>query len=509
MTDTPSNRNEITEMAGLDYSYTELLGLALYGDVTPADLTNGHNFNMRELDKAFGDARAKGQTALEYLEAMGVISEATANALKARVDNADTSLNAMGASGQNNATNFKAKVDNADTSLNVLGASGQASAAALKKKIDDTATGLTKKASTEDVYSKQQSDERYRMKLSGSTAIWLGDSITEGYLSGGTNYRQYINTEFGFTEKFFAKGGTGWLAGGPDGGDDFANQAQKAINSTSFDHADVSSIFILGGVNDFASNSQQAATIVSRVTATINALLAAFPNAKIYVGNYLGGQRSKGYTLAGGTYKYVVTSIASGCRQVQSPRLISFPCFKWLAWEKAFYNTDGLHPNQDGHKELARLLSNVINGAPVEPMSSLLEYDIITDTDDKRNTFLRNYLQRTPNSDSMLISMEVSHVVADDELSGTNKDNLTCTLGIFPEWFKAFPGLFKLLWSESDFNGWGNRGYYVALTTDGASGTSTPKVIFTGKHSAGGIAVGSLLKVNVNFEVPIIGYLNA
>lgn len=275
-----SNNADIAKLVSQDYSFTQVLGLALYGDKSPADLRNGHNFNMRQIEEGYAEIKITGDTALAILKSFGLTTEDAAKALRTSVDksadNAQASLErleAMQIMSKDDAVAVAKEIKQSADSLVALGADTPANAAALKQNIDnlkqnidDLKQDINTKAPSDSVYSKNQSDIRYVQKK--DILVWIGDSWT----SNGT-IPSLVASGLGMEVKNYAVGGAGFVTG-----KNFLSQIRDAAADKSYDHERVGIVVLFGGINDAHSG----ADANPQVDPTLHEMAAAFPAAKKY-----------------------------------------------------------------------------------------------------------------------------------------------------------------------------------------------------------------------------------
>lgn len=109
------------------------------------------------------------------------------------------------------------------------------------------------------------------------TALFVGDSITWGFTSGGTttqnNYPKLFSEHYGMTHYNEAVGGAEYCVGGQY----TPTMLTQITNST---HKDVNYLFIGGGVNDW-QNQRDLHTFKTAVSDVIDYALSNYPNAQI------------------------------------------------------------------------------------------------------------------------------------------------------------------------------------------------------------------------------------
>ena len=344
----------------------------------------------------------------------------------------------------------------------------------------------------------------------GGHAVWLGDSITEGYLSSGVTFRSMINRSFSYTPHDYWVGGSGWLAQGNSGSDSFPAQATHAIADTTYDHSLVKSVFILGGVNDFPTGSADGSTIQGNVTSTLRSLLDSFPNATIYVGAYIGGELSDEYSISA-RYKYdeVYRRIIDGAGLVASSRVVCFKCYNWLGVEGRYYNPDGLHPTSAGQQRIYKNLRNIMLGVevPIVGASNTTGFKLASPD----NTIApKCFVRSIANGDLYYVSIMFDHKIraADIQSSGKKFDADIVTLPGYihgePNLYQSIPFLSNGLGAFSDGDVSGSR---YLLLTQAITGNAPIKLhLHIDLPSSGSVFVENAnIRVNTQFILPTIG----
>lgn len=503
------------------YTKTDNYGLNLYGDNDPADLRDGYNGSMRTIDDTLEkhlnriegvEARETHDEAVmkallvdntvdnataaktkwdkastDAVEAMADAASATqkANAATTKADSNTAILTALGADTVGHATANKAKWDKA--SVDATAAEGKAGAnydalVALGAETPEKASAL-KTAISEKEHS-----------IYGTHAVWLGDSITEGYLAGSNPYRTIINNAFNFTAHDYWTGGTGWIAAKTPS---FPTQADNAISDTSYNHNLVSSIFLIGGVNDFPTSDSDASRIQSNVTDTCTKLLTSFPNAVIYLGAYLGGQLSETYTILDDNKVKAHNAIVKGGINTASSRVRVFSCANWLSWDKTLYNSDGLHPNAEGHKSIARAVLEVMQGNTTPYITPVRHTDLINFAGARPGCYVES-----DNSNHLTVHLEFDYTLTAANLSNENK---TIKFSVaLPGWMKIPSPTYRPISVLTNGNAWAyslqSNGY--TILTRGSTGKS--ELQFT-QNSSIALKANDQVRVNtVPFQIPII-----
>lgn len=333
-----SDRQQIVNMADQDYTYTESLGLALYGDQTPADFRNGHNFNMRELDKDYGEIKDLAQTGVD-----------ASKKAQEDVKNVQDQLGGLGVDSVQDAQNLLARIEKTETntnnntdSLTALGAETSSKAAALAKKIDDAATKQDK-----------------LLVLFGDSWCHLNSDLLAVELAKGlaAEYKNY-----GVDGASFA--GSGAKA--------MSKQLETAMADSTVDKNKVTHVYVVAGINDFQNNSAEA-TVNSESASVFEKLGGLYPNAKlVFAPSAPAKRRSKDVSYSE-LYRKMIRNAQNNGFGVpvwcmwwgmmgQNP---STATNDWWTGGNNSIDTNGnnyVHPNLTGIKIFAKALISALNG---------------------------------------------------------------------------------------------------------------------------------------------------
>lgn len=301
------------------YSKTDNYGLNLYGDDDAADLRDGYNGSMHTIDetlkshldridgvsatvaKTTAEQNAKIAVNTGILAGLGATDAAAAEAKRIQWDGAvaqaDSSIKLLGdmsVTDADSATAFKGRVDANETAIagndEVLKAAfGENTVNAARSRT----AGWDAKASTDYAYPKTEtytktqvtdliaaSHERstYGDPTSWKHVVFLGDSMSKGFYSGGEHASSAIpylvGRIFGWpTVENKAVSGSGYNVS-----TNFSVQWDQVS-----DKSDVDAVFVIGGVND--NNND----VWSQARALYDTITAQAPKARIIVLPILGG----------------------------------------------------------------------------------------------------------------------------------------------------------------------------------------------------------------------------
>lgn len=273
-----------------------------------------------------------------------------------------------------NANNITKKADAADMTAKLAAkadATETTAALATKANAAETIAALDKKADADDVYSKTDIDKQHKeVSLNtyrhgnGLHAVFIGDSITQGYQASDTAHRwtTLLSKKFGWIEHNYAVGGSGFTTVGQSSNGRFDSQCATASADSTYDHSKVVAVCIVGGVNDGAPSDSTAGN--STVLSCINALKTAFPNAQIYAGIGISGSLNPNKHGLGQTPLLQRLPYYTELERVlgnQDVVCIS-SMWEWIYYEENWQNDDTVHPNDAGYARIATLMSQIING---------------------------------------------------------------------------------------------------------------------------------------------------
>lgn len=181
----------------------------------------------------------------------------------------------------------------------------------------------------------------------------FGDSyFMDAPPSGGTNFRTFL---------------TSYITNLPnvsidikaDGGEGFAQTGSYSFlydvnNYTSvFDPDEVTDVFFVGGYND---RTHTIADIETGMATTFSAVKTKYPNARISVGHF-----GWDADLSSADRDMIVTVSLAGWHQCQKYGAGYMTNAEYTMHNyDLFYIVDNFHPNNDGHKELAKQIVNYI-----------------------------------------------------------------------------------------------------------------------------------------------------
>ena len=389
------------------YEKTPNLALNKYGDNDPADLRDGYNNSMDIIDTAVHE-------------------------------------NTTAIVGKANSSNVYTKTET-DAKVNV-----KADSSDVYTKTETDAK-VNVKADSSDVYTKTEIDNNQKETAlniyrngKGLHAVFIGDSITQGYQASDNAHRwsTLLSQKFGWTEHNYAVGGTGFINAGPNNNARYDQQCATAAADSSYDHSKVVAVFITGGVNDGAPSDPKAGNATA--FASINALQTAYPNARIYAGIGISGCMDPNKHGIGQTPLIVRLRYYSALEAAfGSKDVVLIPeMWSWIYYNENWQNDDTVHPNDDGYARIAELMTQVINGtySKTKPDNRIaVYYDSNFGPDVTRKNVVIN------------IANGVMHIYGDlditipEDSSAIGTRYLSETIFNFPAWFRVQYPAYKLI----------------------------------------------------------------
>lgn len=257
-------------------------------------------------------------------------------------------------------------------------------------------------------------------------AVFIGDSITfgQGASSQSNRWSTLLCAWFGLVEHNYAIGGTGWIAGNDQSR--FDGQCRSAAADKSYDHAKVKYVFMFGGVND-----GQRMDAVEHARTCVGILREAFPGARIITGVGL-----QGPLKTDGTWGQLPLNLRLNCYRATASALQGMgvacvsDCWRWIYTRYDLCVADALHPNDDGHRTIAGLVAQIVQGVYSDPTVA-----------DKQPTFQLVTGPSTGNPglgidvglDRVNVYGTITYTMADDDpaVGKTDADLLMFTL---PDW---------------------------------------------------------------------------
>ena len=214
--------------------------------------------------------------------------------------------------------------------------------------------------------------EKVDSMLDPGIAVFIGDSITQGY--GTTNpadrYSTVASKMLGMTEKNYSRHGAGWIQRSPDSdGLTIPQLVSQAISDSSYDHNRVKLLVLACGINDNNSNN-----FGNIVTQNCNLLQKSFPNAKYLMlvcptggdtnstQDYLSTPGTAGTGKKFGVIGMgnVISNMNFQAKQTKFATIQAWNTFAFAGNRESFTD-DLLHPNKAGHAVYANMVASAYN----------------------------------------------------------------------------------------------------------------------------------------------------
>lgn len=335
-------------------NHTTHYGLTQYSDngSDRVSFLGDYTGDMAKIDETlFGATDSASNAITEAKSAQTKADTATTTANKALSNSSQASTDASNAlntatEAAMTATNAKAS---ADTATNV---SNEASTIAKQAK----AEADENKAKKEDkgvAYPKDISDKRFAIWPKGliqENMIIIGDSISYGTGASALtqSWANMIGAERESTVTNISANNAGYV-----NGPTFMSELQ----SFSGDKNAVTHIVIVGGAND---KLQKLDDVTSAAQALYRYAITNFPNARVFaipcLLGFYGGDRYHGNIMN------TVHAIELALSRVRGVVEIPYG-WEWLAGNERWSSDYSIHPNDNGNRELMRIISNCIDSS--------------------------------------------------------------------------------------------------------------------------------------------------
>jgi lysophospholipase L1-like esterase len=338
----------------------------------------------------------------------------------------------------------------------------------------------------------------------GSHAVFIGDSITQGYRSSANAKRwsSLLCASFGWVEHNYAVGGTGFVNAGPSSNARFDQQVATAAADESYDPLLVTHVFLIGGVNDGAPTPENQAAGLSVATDCVTGLRSAFPNARIITGFGVSGMLDPTAHGLGNTplidrlayYRALEDTVG-----LLDVTLVS-ELWKWVYYDETLQSDDYVHPNDAGYARIAMLMRQVVLGT--YSRSRMMMKRVSAWGLKFGPTVGVQHLGLRLEGDQVHISGDITTSVpeGDTAVSQGTFAPLLCT---FPAFFRVKSGVLFRTVSQIRGSAWlGNA--YLQIGGDASTGIATLK----GNANIPGApwyAVGDKVVFYVNITLPAYG----
>lgn len=437
-------------------STTDNFNLDLYDTGDPAALTDQYNSAMHTIDNTLLTINTNATTANQ---------------------NANNALEQANTNKQDIATN-KEDITSIKANINALGINTVNDATNVKNMIRNT----------------------------GGDAIWIGDSIIEA-ANQTTKARTLINNAFGYTEHYYAVGGSGWINQTPAGNNGFNSQINRAIADASYDHDNCRAVFVIGGVNDFPNGETEGQTLEANVVTGISSLVNEFRNAIIYVGAYIGGALNAPYSIsAPNKYNNVYRRIEQGVSRVNHPHVKFFKCYTWGGINPNAYESDGLHFNNFGQQLFFNYLRSIILGLTPDVTNSI-NYDNFT-LASAANTNKELWVNSICNGELYYIGIQFDYIVREQDIQNEGHTLNVPNCVSLPPWIHTYNGYYKpipfLSNAMSNYTIGDATGYaYMIANNDNTNNPLHYDLYFNNQNVT--FNIGDNFRINFKHILPAVG----
>lgn len=189
----------------------------------------------------------------------------------------------------------------------------------------------------------------------------LGDSITSGIgaLPPGEHWPALVAAEYDWRVERFAIPGTGYVAGAPDA--DFASRVDAVVAV----EPDV--VVVAGGTNDLANPREE---VLAAAAEVLDGLRAELPESRlVLLSPFFHPALLEARLIGGVPTATAVAALTAGLADLAADRGVPFLDTTHLFDREetaSLVLPDGVHPNAEGHRVLARhlgpLLADIVDG---------------------------------------------------------------------------------------------------------------------------------------------------
>lgn len=230
---------------------------------------------------------------------------------------------------------------------------------ALDNKIDTEITNRENALNTEKT-ERENAIEDLRSELSRigveRHCLVIGDSYGTGGSQTGHTYTPYPTYAHDYTGVDFyncSESGAGFAKVG-DLGHDFEGLLDEL--TTSVDKNSITDIYAMGGFND---RTQTDTVIINKILSFINRAKVLYVNAKVHIGFIGWGTGAPDYLiLARARMAYII-----GANQYGADYMTGI---EFVMHDFSYFDSDGIHPNEDGQRAIARGLVQSFHGFAVD-----------------------------------------------------------------------------------------------------------------------------------------------
>lgn len=363
---------------------------------------------------------------------------------------ATTAINKATANEGNIATNTNDISENA-----AAAASAQSTADSAKEAADAAQSTADTAVSANRRLKLDLNDTRYGK---GTHAVFIGDSITEGWNGSSSAAGGFVTPlcqHYGWTKHNYAVGGAGF---NPSNSNNFKAQAERAAADSSYNHDEVSHVFVSGGINDGVPTGGDLDIYARNARDTVTTLRTAFPSARIaVVVGLCAGMDGRKHSNAEAPINQKIPYFTVLERALDDIGVTVVHGWRWLLTNPS-YNDDGLHPNNAGYNILMGMYCGLVEGLPLNPCvaDALPAYNIVTQS-------------RTPlsNQSAIIYGVDTAHLFGKVRYTHTTADtapdgdaiaehNVSLIIGYLPPHMRStFGTYFPVVVNINNITDWG------------------------------------------------------
>lgn len=337
--------------------------LSQFSDDDKPSWRGDYNGDMTRIDKGLDTVATATNSNTKRIEEVKNVADSAQSTANTGVQSAQTAQNtADNAISILNGASLKSADDGKNMRSEIR---GKADANTVYTKADVDGTFATKasvstKAEKVDVYTKDESDRRFAplttAPVEQTIMVGIGDSYGYGTGTSSVDNRFFkiIGKELGLDVRNYAGDGGGWLH---DGTADmkyiYATELQNAYDDLKNDINKVKIVLIQGGRNDV--NYHSSSETYSAVNSTLTNAKKLFPNSRIIVAPMQWGAEP----IPQNAYDHYEMAV----RACEDSRVeVIKGAWTWLKGEFGSIIGDGIHPNDQGNRQIAGYLLQGIRG---------------------------------------------------------------------------------------------------------------------------------------------------
>lgn len=195
--------------------------------------------------------------------------------------------------------------------------------------------------------------------LNGLPTLFICDSYGTGATNFCTIYKDKVGLVSNQTYFKYAASGAGFTTSG-ESGKTFANLMDDAIaEMTTAQKNSIKQIIIGSCIND-PNQSASYNSVISGINSVMGKATNNFPNATVYIAPFGYKTTQAGATARSNFCTGTLPALLNATTDYNQPVIVPF-AYTWLR-DNSWFNEDGLHPNETGHKVIANNLIRALQG---------------------------------------------------------------------------------------------------------------------------------------------------